>query len=71
MVFVSVLLLVVVGAIIYGLYKGQTAKKIEADLKGWLGDAIKARDAAEGDVRTHYDATVTKIRTFLVDHFTL
>ena len=71
MTFVIVVLAVAVGAVVYGIYKGQTVKKIEADLKSWIRDAEAPRNSADASVKVHYEAYVNKIKSFITKYFKL
>lgn len=46
-------------------------KDLEKDLKEYLGDLLVARDCSEGQVRVHYQATVSGIKSLIRRHFNL
>ena len=46
-------------------------KKIEKDLKGYLGDILVLRDTSEPPQKVHFEAEVVRIKSLIRKHFTL
>ena len=46
-------------------------KEIEADIKEYLGDRLTVRDASPDEIRCHFNAEISSLKSLIRKHFVL